>query len=510
MLLISAMLVGCSPKNSADSNGDSVGTDTSDNGTDETADTDTEGELEPVTLHFIFFGDKKAETDNVWAKIAEYTKDTLNATFDVQFIAGSDYQQKILLKAATGDTWDLNFDGDWLSYYQMIGKDAYMNLDELLPTYAPDLYAKYQESGAIEAAKNKGHIVAVPWTMVMNNRPLFQWRADLAQAAGITVDKDAFETVEDIDALLHQLKEKYPDKKMVENAGLDMFKAKYSYADIGHSMVIDLKDPECKVIPMEQTAAYLERAQWAEKWQADDLMWKDVLTDKLDHNELINQGLLITKFGTHEFANQNRAWVEEGASWDYAYVYEDGLYGNRTPLANVVAISATSENPERTLMFLNMLETDQTLYDLVHYGIEGVTYEKNGEEAVFPEGMNASNSNYMEWGGRWALWKPQFMRPDASYSEGFWTREAEAAKANPNNVVSPLEGFSLDTTAINTEIARRDQIYTDADKLLDVGLAGDAAAAVQKLIDDQKAAGVDAIVAEAQRQIDEFLASKAK
>jgi putative aldouronate transport system substrate-binding protein len=344
ILLISAMLVSCSPKNGGDSgDGSSTGK--------------TDGEaLKPVTLHFVFFGDKKAETDAVWAKIAEYTKDKLNATFDIQFIAGNDYKDKLLVKGSTGDVWDLNFDGDWLDYYQMVGKDAYMVLDDLLPKYAPDLYKKYQESGAIDAAMSKGHIVALPWTMVMNNRPLFQWRGDLAEKAGITVDAAKIETVEDIDALLAQLKTAYPDKKIVENCGLDMFRSKYNLMDIGHSLSVDLTDPKLKVVPMETTQAYLERAQWAEKWQTAGYMWKDIITDKLDHNDLINQGLLITKFGTHEFANQNRAWVEEGARWDYAYVYEDGLFANRTPLANVVAISATSENPERTLMFLNMLK----------------------------------------------------------------------------------------------------------------------------------------------------------
>ena len=60
--------------------------------------------------------------------------------------------------------------------------------------------------------------------------------------------------------------------------------------------------------------------------------------------------------------------------WDFVEVYKDDLYANRSPLANAMAISATSENPERTLMFLNQLETDQKLYDMVQYGIEGETY----------------------------------------------------------------------------------------------------------------------------------------
>lgn len=77
--------------------------------------------------------------------------------------------------------------------------------------------------------------------------------------------------------------------------------------------------------------------------------------------------------GYSRICSFNRPWVEEGAYWDYTEIYSDRLYANRTPLANAMAISATSENPERTLMFLNMLENDETLYDMVQYGIEGKT-----------------------------------------------------------------------------------------------------------------------------------------
>lgn len=164
-------------------------------------------ELEPVTLHFIFYGDKKSATDEVWDAIADYTRDTLNCDYEIQFIAGSDYKDKLTVMAATGDVWDMNFDSNWTGITQMMAKDAYLNLDELLPEYAPDLYAKYEETGVLASAKNKGHIVCLPWTQTMNNRPFFQWRGDLGEKAGIEVDKDNFGTWEDIDKLVYQMHE---------------------------------------------------------------------------------------------------------------------------------------------------------------------------------------------------------------------------------------------------------------------------------------------------------------
>ena len=471
-----------------------------------TAVASAESSLEHVTLKFIFYGDKKSATDEVWDAIAEKYKDQLNCDFDVQFIAGDDYKQKLLVKAAAGEPWDLCFDSDWTGYYLMVAQEAYMDLSDLLPEYAPDLYAAYEKTGALAAATDaNGRVTALPWTMTMNNRPFFQWRGDLAEKAGIEVDASTIRTTEDVLELCRKLKAAYPDKYILENSDLNAFLVKYDLCDIGHALCIDLNDPGCKVIPVEETAAYRERAELAKTMQDEGIIWGDVLVDKLDHNDLINQGILITKWGTHEFSTQNRAWVEDSAYWAYNDLYVDHKFANRTPLANALCIPETSENPERTLMFLNLLETDRELYDMVHYGILGKTYELNGEEAVFPEGMNASNSNYMEWGGRWAAWKPQFMRPDASYDEGFWIREAEYAASNPNNVINPLDGFNLVTDDISIEIAERDQIYNDADKLLGVGLVDDVNATLEKMNADMDAAGRAKVLEEVQRQVDAYL-----
>ncbi|MDR1263317.1 MAG: extracellular solute-binding protein [Oscillospiraceae bacterium] len=464
-------------------------------------------ELKPVTLSYIFFADKKSAVDQVWGEIANKYRDKLNADFNVRFIPGDDYKTTLLMMAAAGESWDMNFEGNWLGYYQMIAMDAYLDLTDLLPVYAPDLFAAYEESGALEAATYNGQIVALPWTMVMNNRTNFQWRGDLVKEAGIELNADDITDFDDVYEALLKINEAYPDRYTIEVSSLDAMKVKYSLIDLGNNLVIDLNDPEYTVQAIETTEAYREYALYGKKLQDAGLIWKDVLNDKTDHNALIDQGKLITKWGTSEFARQNRAWVEEGAYWDYAFLYPDGKSPNRTPLANAAAVSATSDNPERVLMFMNLLQTDRELYDLMHYGILGVTYELNGEEAVYPEGMSIANSNYMDWQGRWAFWKPQFMRPDANYHENFWKEEEENAYSNPNNVVSPFDAFSLNAEDISIEVAQRDQVHTDADKLISVGLAGDADAAVDKLIADQ-AANAAVIIAEAQKQIDAYMAAR--
>ncbi len=128
--------------------------------------------LPEVTLSFIFFDATQQATDEVWNAISEQYKDQLNAKFDVQFIAGSDYKDRILVKQAAGDKWDLNFEGEWLSYFQMANLNAYMPLDDLLPVYAPTLYNVYQESGVLNAAKSKVPAIPASSTTIIVSGPI--------------------------------------------------------------------------------------------------------------------------------------------------------------------------------------------------------------------------------------------------------------------------------------------------------------------------------------------------
>jgi putative aldouronate transport system substrate-binding protein len=122
--------------------------------------------------------------------------------------------------------------------------------------------------------------------------------------------------------------------------------------------------------------------------------------------------------------------------------------------------------------------------------------------------MTQNTSNYYGWQGRWALFKPQFMRGEPEYPEGFWAAEREFALSNPNNISNPLDGFSFNTEAVTTEVAQIQQIYDAANKMLDVGLAGNSKTVVDKLLADLNRAGLQKVKTEYQKQVDAFIASK--
>jgi putative aldouronate transport system substrate-binding protein len=161
------------------------------------------------------------------------------------------------------------------------------------------------------------------------------------------------------------------------------------------------------------------------------------------------------------------------------------------------------------LRFLDMLETDRVLYDLVLYGIEGKTYVLNGETVEYPGDMQYMTSNYMEWGGQWAFWKPQFMRPTQTYTKNFWLEEAKFASL-PVNVDSPLEGLFITGDNIKSEVAKRDDTYEGYGKRIEYGNVDNVKQAVSDYIDRQKENGIDKVIAEVQRQVDQYLAKKGR
>ncbi|WNS43352.1 extracellular solute-binding protein [Paenibacillus sp. MMS20-IR301] len=462
-----------------------------------------------VTLKFYFGGDKKAATDEVWTQISDYVKEKgLNVKFDINTIPFGDFKDKMLVMAASGDSWDMNFDGDWLSYKQMAAKGSYMALNDLLPKYAPNLYKKYEEQGTLSAATVNGDIVGLPWTMKMNERKFAGWRSDLAEKAGLQLEANSVKTIEDVDKLLRAFKKAYPNDKLSRTTPLSIYMIRDEWVDLNfHGLGFYLSDPKVTVQPVEQQPFYLESAKLSKVWYDDNLINRDAMIDKEGEEVQWRNGKKFFTITSHEWAYADPGFVDPSYKQEMSLLYPDKKYVNRTALANVLAINRNSEHPDLVLRFLDMVETDKTLYDLLQYGIEGKTYKLDGEMAIYPEGMESSTSNYMEWGGQWAFWKPQFMRPTQTYGAGFWESEAAFA-SEPNNVNSPVDGLFIAEDNVKNEIAKRDQASDEFSRPIEFGVVKDVEKSVSDYIGMQQKNGLDKLLAETQKQVDAYLANQ--
>ena len=97
------------------------------------------------------------------------------------------------------------------------------------------------------------------------------------------------------------------------------------------------------------------------------------------------------------------------------------------------------------------------------------------------------------------------MRPNTEKPASFWQKMDEVGK-EPNNVMGTLSSFTANTDAVKTELSKRDTIADEELRIMEFGIEKDADKALGDYIAHQKAAGVDVVVTEMQKQIDAFVA----
>ncbi|WP_040951771.1 extracellular solute-binding protein [Gorillibacterium massiliense] len=514
--VIAVSLAACSNnnKNSSDNSSSPAGTNATNGST-------TQGEkLKPVTLRFYFPGDKPQATDEVWQYVSELTKDTLNAKFEVNFVNWNDFKNKMKLLQSSGDNYDLNFDGNWLDFPNAMNRGGYLDITDLLPKYAPTLYKQYTDNNLLDPIKVDGRVYAAPWTIKKTSKPIVWYRGDLAKKGGYT--KDKVETTEDLDAMLHALKKAQPDILPIsfrpDNWFGDVsrvFQEKYGYEDLNfHGLVVKIDDPEHKVIPWEQTEAFKEYVTYMKKWNDDGIIPKNLLATKGTEGDFGagTMGSAINQIdgGILENPNTFKPQVAaQGAVKTWSEFYPDAKWILESPLGNAVAINKSAANPERALMFLEQLTTNEKLYDAVMYGIVDKTYKQDGRKVSYMEGQgNGNPSNYLDWAGQWGFWRKEFQKEDDSRTANYF-KQYDQFINRPNNINSTVNYFIPDQTNIKTESAKREQVLSERGLLLMTGInIKDVESGVADFIAKEKDAGTDKIVTDVQKQLDAYMASQ--
>lgn len=132
----------------------------------------------------------------------------------------------------------------------------------------------------------------------------------------------------------------------------------------------------------------------------------------------------------------------------------------------LTAINAQTKHQEKAVEFLNLVNTDEYLRNLLNYGIEGEHWDK----AEVP------------------------------------ADEAAEAEGKPS-VEAPSFGFDFDLEPVSTEVAGFGNVMDEFGKSLYTGSV-DPKEYLPKLQEKLEATGIDKVIEEMQKQIDEWKASK--
>ncbi|MBW7453268.1 DUF3502 domain-containing protein, partial [Paenibacillus sepulcri] len=160
-------------------------------------------------------------------------------------------------------------------------------------------------------------------------------------------------------------------------------------------------------------------------------------------------------------------------------------------------IAQNSQNPEKAMQFLNLLYSDSQLLNLLDYGIEEKHYIKTSDTMIdYPSGITAATSGYTNsgifFGNQLISYVFKGNEPD------IWSKLQEF---NQSAKKSRALGFTFNVEPVKTESAAVLNVLNQYKGGLETGTL-DPKETLPKFMDKLKAAGLDAIMAEKQKQLD--------
>lgn len=459
---------------------------------------------DPVELIWYVGGaGPQADTEAVLEEANAYLMDKLNCTLKIVETDFGSYDQKMQMVIGSQEKFDLCYTANWSnSFYNNVNKNAFLELNDLLDEYAPDLQEIMPQAGW-GAATVKGNIYAVPNMQIWTMTNCIVVVKEYADKYGF--DLDSVKELKDLDPLLEAVKKDNPDMYPVaaDVAGiLDFMTFAMGYDElVGRHIpgAVLLDDEELKVVNQFELPQVMEHYKLMYDWSQKGYIRPDAST--------VNSAMPEVKAGKHvvRFTGNLKPGLEVGeketfGGKDVAIIQmSDSWLPTSGITATMTAVSRTSEHPEKAVEFLNLFNTDKYLYNLITQGIEGKHYEKLEGDYIAP----IENSGYYpnaDW-----MYGNQFM---AYLKEGQAADDWEKTiELNESGKTSVAFGFVFDPANVQNEIASVSAVVKEYELSLDTG-AVDPETTMPQFLEKLEQAGSQIIIDEVQRQLDEWKKNK--
>ncbi|TCL70027.1 carbohydrate ABC transporter substrate-binding protein (CUT1 family) [Hydrogenispora ethanolica] len=432
-------------------------------------------------------------------------KKGLRATLKLQcYTWGDEYDNRLRTIIASGEPYDICFTASWANLYKVnVARGAFLDITDLWKKYAPKSRAQLHPA-FISGSAIDGRNYAIPankelahqWGFWINKNFIDKYKFDIS----------SIKTLKDIEPMLKVIKEKEPGIIPFQNLGNENAMRILDYdrfADdyIPAALYNDSKD--MKVFNLLETKEFKDYLELARKWYqagyvpADAATVTEFVTD-------IKAGKVFSKIESLKpFADEERA-----ASWGIPCVQVEltnPVVQTRDCTGSMQAISKTSKNPALALRFLELFNTDKYLNNLINFGIQGKHYVKVSANVIdYAPGVTAQNSGYKP-GTPWMFGN--------QYLNYFWKGENQKKwdafkKFNASSTSAKSLGFNFDSTPVRNEVSACMNVWISGVQPLVCGAADPKT--LPDVIARFKAAGIDKIIAEAQKQLNEWQAKSKK
>lgn len=511
IFLLAGLFSGCS-KNTEPSKG-SQPEPTSENGSP-SAGSSSESTLEPVTLDwYMGLWVDYPETSKVMEAVSKIIKEKLNTTVNFHVYSYADYGTKVSTMLSAGQPMDILFlSPDTVPFLDNAQRGAFYPLEDLLPKYAPNIYASIPK-GAWNAVTVNDHIYGVvPMKDLADSIALF-YDTKFVEENNLNVPQPyEWTTLYDLKDFIYEAKNAR-DKIYPELANQPAFEGvnlQYTffspYEEIVAPVGITIPGMESfegkgsgdVAFNVFDTPEYLEFALTMRQFVKDGLYPKDAANFNKDRAINLKSGWDLTQgeLVPNKSLNPNYEISESNYNvMSTAYVR-----------AMLNAVSANSKNPERALMVLDLVNTDPYISTMLRFGIENEHWKKAGDNQITFTGTpneDPSKRAYYHWyGAQWGSMVNMFLPEDVS-PELPQKIQALVEKSNQQTSI----GFVFDSKPVQNEIAACRNVVAEYHEVIRLGMLDDVEKNVKEFVAKLKENGSQKIVDEVQKQLTAWRAS---
>ena len=441
--------------------------------------------------------DTQKDYNQVIAEVNKYLKQKLNCTLKITFQPM--YDEKIRALIMSGEPVDLCFTSSWLfDYRQNVVQGTILPMDELLEQYGPDI-VKAIDPRALAGAKINGSLYAVPVNNVMarqmayalNDSIVRKYKFDFARVTKIS----------DLIPLLEQVKRDYGNQYIpIRRSHWNNLQDKYDFlvsSTLPGAVKINAND--YKVIDQYEDTEYIAHLKQIRQFYtlglADNSLGKD------SEDFAFDTGTVACQVFEYE-PGAVETW-QRGKPFHISYIMATTppIMNNSAVMQAMTALTVNSNHPARAMKVLNLLYSDPYLLNLLVWGIEGVHYKKLTDNHI--ELLPAREGKHWEmpnadFGNRYLTYIPN------DQPANLWD---EIKKFNASAKPSPVLGFAFDRESVKNELAALENICQEY-KTIKEGRKDPSELPI--FVTKMKAAGMDKVLAEMQKQLDDWRSNNKK
>lgn len=509
IILAIAMLVSaCGGNNAPNNTGNQTNnteqnTNNQNNGQTEEEGNTGESGLEPYQLSLVYPGSPQKDEALVEEALNKLLTEKINATIDLMPIDWGSWDEKVNLMIASREEVDIIFTAQWNGHVSNVGKGAFLELNDLIQQYGQGIIES-QDPTFIEGAKINGKNYGVPTTKELAAVGGIVYRKDVAEELGI--DMSQVKTIQDLDAVYAKVKAERPDLTPLYISSTDnTFNSHFfgNYDFLGDATIpgaIFKDGTDTTVAPIEATDRFLETTRLTHEFFKKGYINADAATSQVSAPDAWKAGIVFSAIESLKPGKDEEVASAAGLSGKLGQIeLTNKTISASETTGSMLGISSTSQDPERAMMFINLLHTDKEINNLINFGIKDVHFTLNGE--IMSKTDRTADYNP---GAAW-MFGNQFL----NY---LWDTEdpqkwEKFEEFNKGGIKSPGLGFVFNGESVKNEVGALANVIKQYQVAIDRGVVN-----IDDVLDEymsaMKAAGLDKVIAEKQRQFDEFLAAQ--